>query len=101
MIWPTYSASAITVTLYSTKHVEVAQTGQSKRPQGSCTVVTTQRTRTYADGKTKTDTVRARYRAGEGIDCSESVPPPSTTTTTLPGAPPPPPAPAPTTTASP
>ena len=69
MIWPTYSATEIRVTLYSTKWVEVKQTGQDTRPNGSCTVYTTRRQRTFLDGRVDNDSTRAQYRAGEGQNC--------------------------------
>jgi hypothetical protein len=31
--------------------------------------VTTVRTRTFTDGRTENDTVRALYRPAEGVDC--------------------------------
>ncbi|HVF74673.1 MAG TPA: VanW family protein [Acidimicrobiales bacterium] len=69
LVWPTYSSTTITVTLYSTKHIESVQTGQSEAPRGPCTRVTTQRTRTYPDGTKKTDSVFALYRPEEGVNC--------------------------------
>ena len=85
LLWPTTDETSITVTLYGTKWVEGAQTGQTERRQGvSCIRVTTERTRTYLeDGRTETDTVFARYRP-EGVRCdgSPSDPADRTTTTT-------------------
>ena len=79
LVWPTYTERSITVTLYSTKHFRsVEQTGQTKRPQGTCTVVTTQRTRVLPDGERKVDTVRARYRREEGLNCDGTQTPPAT-----------------------
>jgi vancomycin resistance protein YoaR len=69
LIWPTYTPTSITITLYSTQHVVGEQTGQSQAPMGRCTKVTTVRTRTYADGTKKTDEVFATYRPSEGVDC--------------------------------
>jgi hypothetical protein len=70
LIWPTYTDTSLTVSLYSTHFVDVAQTGQSQAPSGACTRVTTERTRTYlADGHTDVDRVFARYRPAEGVDC--------------------------------
>lgn len=87
LIWPTYTDTEITVTLYSTKHVDVEQTGQTKAPQGTCTRVRTERTRSYHDGTVKVDTVTALYRRVEGENCSgeSSVP----TTAPAPTTPPP------------
>jgi vancomycin resistance protein YoaR len=70
MIWPTYTGTSITVTLYSTKTVVAEQTGQSEGPRGACTRVTTERTRTYlADGRKEVDKVFATYRPSEGVAC--------------------------------
>ncbi len=82
MLWPTTTASSVTVRIYSTPWIIGKQTAQYSRPQGtSCTRVTTTRTRTWLnDGHTETDTVFAVYRP-EGIKCDGT---PSVTTTTLP-----------------
>ena len=70
VLWPTYTDTTITMTLWSTKWVSGEQTGQTESPAGSCTRVTTERTRTYLeDGRTEVDYVFATYRPGEGIDC--------------------------------
>lgn len=69
LIWPTYTSTTLTVTLYSTKHIEAADTGRTESPRGPCTRVTTQRTRTYPDGTKKVDTVAALYRPEEGVNC--------------------------------
>jgi vancomycin resistance protein YoaR len=70
LIWPTYTPSSITVTLYSTPWARGEQTAQSEAPAGACTRVTTTRTRTFvADGRTEQDEVYATYRPEEGIDC--------------------------------
>ncbi len=39
LIWPTYTGTSLTVTLYSTPWVTGEQTGQTERPQGACTKV--------------------------------------------------------------
>ena len=69
LVWPTYTSTTITVTLYSTKHIEAAVTGYSESPRGPCTRATTQRTRTYPDGTKKVDSVGALYRPEEGVNC--------------------------------
>ena len=69
LIWATYTETSITVTLWSTKYFESAQTGQTKAPRGACTVVRTERTRTAPDGTKKVDRVNAVYRPGEGVQC--------------------------------
>ncbi len=82
MLWPTTTATSITVKMYSTPSVLAEQTGQRTRSVGtSCTRVTTERTRTWlADGRSETDTVWAQYRP-EATRCDGSSTAPSTTTT--------------------
>ncbi len=87
LVWPIATDRSITVELYSTKWVDVEQTGQWSNTVGvACTKVTTERTRTFLDGKVDVDTVVAQYRK-EGIACdgTETVNPndPTTTTTTI------------------
>jgi vancomycin resistance protein YoaR len=70
LIWPTYTGSSITVTLWSTPTVTVEQTAQSEEQVGNCTRVTTERTRTaLGSGGRRVDTVHATYRPAEGVDC--------------------------------
>jgi vancomycin resistance protein YoaR len=88
MIWPTYTGTSITVTLWSTKWVNADQTAQSERSiGGGCTRVTTERTRTFLDEAEAErirgsatppeghgpndviDTVFAIYQPGEGRLC--------------------------------
>ena len=64
LLWPTYTYTSITMTMYSTRHAVGAQTGQSTSPRGSCTDVTTTRTRTFVDGHTENDTFHGYYRSG-------------------------------------
>lgn len=66
----TYTSSSITVTLWSTRHAIGEQTNQTQAPAGNCTRVTTERTRTYGDGKVKVDRFYATYRPEEGVKCS-------------------------------
>ena len=80
LVWPTYSSTAITVSLYSTKLAPGTQTGQSESKRGVCTSVRTERTRTYPDGKKKVDYVRATYRPQEGVNCDGSGTPVTSTT---------------------
>lgn len=100
LLWPVATDRSITVKLFSTKFVSGEQTGQSSRPQGAaCTRVTTERTRTYVDGREPVvDHVIALYRP-EGVSCSgaptvpRNTPPPPETTeppATEPDAPAPP-----------
>lgn len=80
LIWPSYTNTSITVTLYSTKTMEVTQSGQTKEPSGVCTRVTTERTKTsLADGTKETDRIRALYRPQEGVNC-QGQPTPTVTT---------------------
>lgn len=70
LVWTSYTSTSITVTLYSTKHVEAEQTNQTTGARGACEVVVTERTRRWLDtGKTETDKVRAVYRPAEGVNC--------------------------------
>ncbi len=92
LIWPSYTATSITVTLYSTKHYEVIQSDQREFPYGAaCTQVTTYRTRTLvATGVAEIDKFFALYAPAEGVQCDGSVrPKPGETTPTAPPAPPP------------
>jgi vancomycin resistance protein YoaR len=101
LVWPTYTGTSITVTLYSTPNVAVEDLGRSEAPQGACTRVTTTRQRTWADGRVERDSVFAVYRPAEGIDCSGNPTARATSTTTPTTAPPPPPPTPPPTTAPP
>ena len=69
LIWPTYTATSITVTMYSTKYVSGEQTNQTKEMKGVCTAVTTERTRTYVDGRKTTDRFSGLYSPEEGVKC--------------------------------
>ncbi|MCB1017577.1 MAG: VanW family protein [Acidimicrobiales bacterium] len=62
LMWPTYTDTSITMHLYSTRYATGAQTGQTTSSRGSCTDVTTTRTRTFVDGHTETDTFSGYYR---------------------------------------
>jgi vancomycin resistance protein YoaR len=85
LIWPSYTSTSLTVTLYSTPYATGEQTGITQTPSGACNVVTTTRTRTYPDGETDRDTFRATYRPGENLNCEGQ--PITPTTTTVPPAP--------------
>ncbi|MDQ4068769.1 MAG: VanW family protein [Actinomycetota bacterium] len=69
LIWPTYTSTSITVTLYSTRYVTGEQSGLTTERKGVCTVVTTERTRTYVDGRKTTDTFSGVYSPSEGVKC--------------------------------
>jgi vancomycin resistance protein YoaR len=87
LIWPTYTDSSITVTLYSTNYVKGDQTGQTRDEKeakpppnapagttapGPCVTVTTERTRTYTDGRTAVDRFTGLYAPAEGYTCPGS-----------------------------
>jgi hypothetical protein len=77
LIWTSYTDESITVTMYSTKNVEIAELDQRRSSRGACTHVETDRQRTYSDGRVVVDTFLADYRPAEGIDCSGNpIPPP-------------------------
>lgn len=80
LVWPTYSATTIAVTLYSTKHAPGVQVAQSESKSGVCTLVKTTRERTFPDGRKVTDTFTARYRPREGVNCDGSGTPVTSTT---------------------
>lgn len=89
MIWPTYTASSITITLYSTPWARSDVFGQRKANKQLCTDVFTTRLRKYPDGTEKKDVFKARYLPGEGVSCDGSptagvstTAPPRTTTKT-------------------
>ena len=70
LIWPTYTGTSITVSLYSSPWVSGEQTAQQRQSSGRCTRVVTERTRTYlVDGRREVDTVSATYQPGEGVLC--------------------------------
>jgi vancomycin resistance protein YoaR len=69
LIWPTYTGTSITVTMYSTKYVSGEQTNQTTEKKGVCTAVTTERTRTYVDGRKTTDRFSGLYSPEEGVKC--------------------------------
>ena len=86
LIWPEYTDTSITVTFYSTKHIEVEDIGRTETSQGVCTRVTTTRQRTWKDGTSDLDSVFAVYRPSEGLDCAgNSTVPTTIPPTTVPG----------------
>ncbi|MEP6661777.1 MAG: VanW family protein [Acidimicrobiales bacterium] len=90
MIWPTYTETTITITIYSTNYfTSVTQGDQSSQFSGkSCSSITTPRIRTYLDGTVKTDLFYARYQAREGLLCSDPLPA-GVSPIPVPGQPPP------------
>jgi len=69
LIWPTYTETSITVTMYSTKYVSGEQTAQTTEMKGPCTAVTTERTRSYVDGRKAIDKFSGLYSPKEGLLC--------------------------------
>ena len=69
LIEATHTPGSVTVRLWSTQYAWGEQTGQTTGRSGSCTTVSTQRTIHYQDGRTGTDTVRARYRDPGKTSC--------------------------------
>jgi len=77
LIWTSYSDTSITVSMYSTRHIEIAELDQRTSSRQACTHVETDRQRTYPDGRVVVDTFVADYRPAEGIDCNGNpIPPP-------------------------
>lgn len=70
LLWPTVTAGSVTVSVYSTAYAEVEWTARYDTPRRFCTVRTTERSRTYADGTVLRDSVTALYQPREGINCS-------------------------------
>jgi vancomycin resistance protein YoaR len=70
LIWPTYDDTSITVTLYSTQHIDVVELDQRVTYRRQCRHSEIDRQRTYADGRVVVDTIEANYRPGDGIDCN-------------------------------
>lgn len=70
LVWTSYTPTSITVSMYSTNHIEVAEVGREERAVGQCTRVTTTRERRYENEAVVTDTVFALYRPAEGLDCN-------------------------------
>jgi vancomycin resistance protein YoaR len=59
VIWPTYTDTSITVQLWGTPHAIGQQTAQNR--SSGCGRVTTERTRTFVDGRVEKDTFNASY----------------------------------------
>ncbi len=70
LIWTSYTPTSITVSMYSTKNIEVEQVATRTSSRNQCTYVETDRERVYADGRTVIDTFWALYRPADGIDCN-------------------------------
>lgn len=70
LIWPTYDDTSITVTLYSTEHIEVTETAPRITYINQCQHSEIDRQRTYPNGRVVVDTIEANYRPGDGLDCN-------------------------------
>lgn len=84
LIWPTYTDSSLTVTLYSTKFATGEVLEQKKTTRQQCADVQTIRRITRVDGTSKTDSFRAVYLPKEGVNCNGEPTLGATTTTTQP-----------------
>ena len=84
LIWPTYTDSSLTVTLYSTKFATGEVFEQKKTTRQQCADVQTIRRITRVDGTSKTDSFRAVYLPKEGVNCNGEPTLGATTTTTQP-----------------
>jgi len=93
LIWTEHTGTSITVSMYSTKHIEVEALPVVRRSQALCRRVTTPRRRTYPNNKVVVDEVFAVYRPAQGLDCNgdpadpdavppTTAPPPTTPPTT-------------------
>lgn len=69
LVWSTHTPDSVTITFYSTQHAYGTQTGQSEGRSGNCTTVSTERTITYPDESTATDSFNARYRDSGQTSC--------------------------------
>jgi vancomycin resistance protein YoaR len=72
LVWSTYDDTSITVTIYSTKNVEVDEAEPRITRRGLCRHTEIDRQRTFSDGKVEVDTIVANYRPGDGLNCSGS-----------------------------
>jgi len=70
LIDTSYTDTSLTVRLISTPYVKGDQTAQSEEPKGPCKRVSTERTRTYADGHKDVDHVYAMYQNQDGVKCT-------------------------------
>lgn len=73
LIWPTYTPNSITVSLYSTEHIDVEEVDNRLYHRNQCRLSEIDRQRTYPDGREVVDTIIAFYRPADGIDCNGNV----------------------------
>ena len=69
MIWPSYTDTSLTVSIYSIQWAETDVLEQREYFSGQCTVIETDRIREYEDGTEEVDTFRAFYQPRDGIGC--------------------------------
>ncbi|MEM9565236.1 MAG: VanW family protein, partial [Actinomycetota bacterium] len=100
LVWNEYTPTSITVSFYSTEHLEVEALDRRRSSDRQCRIDITPRQITFPDGTVEEDTVRAIYRPGEGLDCNgnstrpeEDEPPPTPEPEPEPEPPPPDPEP--------
>ncbi len=70
LVWNEYTPTSITVTFYSTKHLEVEALDRRRSSDRQCRIDITPRLITFPDGSQTEDSVFALYRPGEGLDCN-------------------------------
>ncbi|MGH1490733.1 MAG: VanW family protein [Acidimicrobiales bacterium] len=70
LVWNEYTPTSITVSFYSTKHLEVEALPRRRSSDRQCRIDITPRLITFPDGTEVEDSVFALYRPGEGLDCN-------------------------------
>lgn len=70
LVWNDYTPTSITVSFYSTKHLEVEALERKRSSDRQCRIDITPRLITFEDGTTAEDSVFGLYRPGEGFDCN-------------------------------
>jgi vancomycin resistance protein YoaR len=69
LVWPTYTDTSITVTMYSTENVQVEELEHRIYSRNQCRHSQIDRERRFSDGRIVVDTIVANYRPANGIDC--------------------------------
>ncbi len=105
LVWNNYTPTSITVSFYSTEHLDVEALPLKRSSNRQCRIDITPRRITGPDGSVTEDQVFATYRPGEGLDCNgdstdpeeedEPAPPAEETPPTTQAPPPPEPEPEP------
>ncbi len=72
LVITSHTDTSISVSIYSTKHIEVDVEEQTETERGECTRVRTTRNRDYLDGskESEQDSFFATYRPQEGYNCN-------------------------------